>query len=62
MGRPKMKAGEVKDAHIDIRVRPEYKAWFQRFADHLQLDISELIDDMARKRAKKEKFEAPPER
>lgn len=63
MGRPKKSPDLARDARINIRVRKEYADWLKRLAEHAGADdVTDLVVVLAAEKAKRMKFEPPPER
>jgi hypothetical protein len=46
----------------NVRSRPEWKSWLERFAEHAGADVSEIIDQALLQYARVKNFDMPPSR
>jgi hypothetical protein len=59
---PKPNPNRVRSAVTNIRSRPEWKSWLEQFAEHVGVDVSEVIDQALLQYARVKNFDMPPTR
>lgn len=60
-GRPKGE-DEPTIQILSLRGKAAWRSWLERFANHLGMSTSKLVDVAVKEKAKREKFEPPPNR